>query len=415
MHVFNGDNPSVLYLQAINEIMRDGKELSPRGKKIKEIRPATLEYTNPLRRVTFLRGRRFNPYFSIAESLWIISGHSDVAFLEKFNANMKSFSDDGVYFNASYGERLRYYMKNDLHHVIFNPVDQLKDVYHKIAEDHDTRQAVATITNPMFDNASYTIKQQGKDIACNLVIDFKVRDEKLDIAVFNRSNDVIWGTFTNLIQFSSIQEMMANWLGVGVGTYYHITNSLHTYLEDYGVSETGKVFEAHAGLEQGAMTDEQIASSKEASFFEFITEPRMSQNLEETDRFLQFFWSSVAPVIMDDAVFDSSEDVPMKLMNVILTDPEFSPLVDDYWRMAIAAMLAYRYKKMGHLDKCLNILSNYVADSSWKVSFLYFIKEAVQKSTDDKVQTIYTSILDKFKTTLINSEEQYELLKEYLR
>ena len=160
MRTFQGENPSVLQLEILNELMLNGDECSPRGKKIKEIRPASVEYLNPLKRVTFLRGRRINPFFQLAESLWIISGRSDVAFLDLFNKNMVSFSDDGEYFNASYGERLRFFGKNDLHHVVYNPIDQLTDCYIKLTQDKDTRQAVAVISHPQFDNSSYTIGQQ---------------------------------------------------------------------------------------------------------------------------------------------------------------------------------------------------------------------------------------------------------------
>ena len=44
-----------------------------------------------------------------------------------------------------------------------------------------------------------------------------------------RSNDLIWGTPYNFVQFTSIQEIVAGWLGVEVGNYVHVSDSLHVY------------------------------------------------------------------------------------------------------------------------------------------------------------------------------------------
>ena len=41
--VFSGKNPSLLYLSAFNELMVNGEECAPRGKKIKELRLLALK------------------------------------------------------------------------------------------------------------------------------------------------------------------------------------------------------------------------------------------------------------------------------------------------------------------------------------------------------------------------------------
>lgn len=166
MYVARGDNPTQMYLQSWEDLNEYGSLVTPRGKKILEMRPACFEFENPSNRVTFVPSRRINPFFQIAESLWILSGCSDVKWLEKFNSTIGQFSDNGKYFNAPYGERMRSWNKNDAHEVIINPIDQLYDAYTKILHDRDTRQAVVVLYNPMFDNHQYTIGEKGKDIAC---------------------------------------------------------------------------------------------------------------------------------------------------------------------------------------------------------------------------------------------------------
>lgn len=68
---------------------------------------------------------------------------------------------------------------------------------------------------------------------CNLMVDCKIRDGKLNIQVFNRSNDFIWGlTGTNAVQFSMLQEYMAGKIGCGVGHYHQTTSSMHVYVNE---------------------------------------------------------------------------------------------------------------------------------------------------------------------------------------
>jgi thymidylate synthase len=56
-----------------------------------------------------------------------------------------------------------------------------------------------------------------------------IRDNRLEWLQIMRSNDLIWGTPVNFVQFTCLQEIMAGWLGVNVGNYVHLSDSLHVY------------------------------------------------------------------------------------------------------------------------------------------------------------------------------------------
>jgi thymidylate synthase len=56
-----------------------------------------------------------------------------------------------------------------------------------------------------------------------------IRDGRLEWLQVMRSNDLIWGTPINFVQFTYLQEIMAGWLGVNVGSYVHVSDSLHVY------------------------------------------------------------------------------------------------------------------------------------------------------------------------------------------
>lgn len=416
MRVFSGDNPSLLYLEGLNTLFCDGENCSPRGKPIKELTPVTFEFFNPLNRVTFLRGRSINPFFQLAESLWIISGRADVEFLDLFNKNMKNFSDDKRYFNAPYGERIRTWGVNSFRNQLINPIDQLEDAYIKLSADRDTRQATLVISNPHYDNSSYTLKG-GLDIACNLVVTFKIRHDELNMMVVNRSNDIIYGLFgANLCQFSTLQELLANWLGVKVGTYTHVTDSLHTYLDSYGSGENEKILGCHEGLSSHIWDTDELNNSHESKYFVFKTEPRMSSDKNATDKFLSVFWASIYPMLTEDYSVDASDKFKDVVRNLqyISENSSLAGVIDDYWKMAIGAMFAYRFIRAKEYGYALDIIRDFVPNSSWKVAMLYFVKKFIVKSENqEQLTNKYVEIVENMGNDLFCIEYEDEL-EDYL-
>lgn len=409
-----GENPTKLYYDAVQELLKNGEECSPRGKLIKELRPVMIGFKNPYNRVTFLGSRRVNPFFQLAESLWIVSGRADVKWLTKFNNNMASFSDDGVWFNAPYGERIRAWNKNALHGVIINPIDQLLDAYNKLLADKDTRQAVVVISNPMFDNYRYTVGEKGKDIACNLIFTFKIRNDKLDITVFNRSNDAHWGLWgANLCQFSTIQEVMLNWLrnsgveefaNLELGTYTQMTDSLHIYLDDYGAKCTTDVQEYY----KSNPVDEVHWD------FTCVDEPRMKLNKDGFNRFLQIYWEGIDGFIQDDSYL-LSEGNQKDLLDMVY-EAKGAGIIDEYWAMAIHAMVAYRLVKMDMMVNALEVMS-LIPACQWKVSMMYFLKSFIKKLMDTEaygnIVYMFEENVDDIQKHLVY-QEFAEGLKKYL-
>jgi len=146
--------------------------------------------------------------------LWILAGRNDTKFLNEFNKQMINYSDNGTVFNAAYGDRIR----NDING------DQLEKVVRQLDNDPGSRQAVIQIWDTI------DLDKPTKDKACNMSIVFRVRGISLDMTVFNRSNDMIWGAYgANVVQFSMIHEYIAARLNLPLGTYTQITNSFHVY------------------------------------------------------------------------------------------------------------------------------------------------------------------------------------------
>lgn len=204
--------PVALAELAINGINRDSRN----GPVRMFAEPVTSVYEKPLERVMFWPERDCNPFFHLMESLWMLAGRNDVEYPAMYVNSMRNFSDNGKTFHGAYGYRWR-------HHFHF---DQLDSIVNTLRMNPDDRRCVLGIWDPEVD-----LGRPGKDFPCNLSVKFSITHEgKLDMAVYNRSNDVVWGAYgANAVHFSVLQEYMAIRIGVPVGVYRQVSDNLHAY------------------------------------------------------------------------------------------------------------------------------------------------------------------------------------------
>lgn len=192
--------------------------------------PVATTYAKPLERVLFDAHRNINPFFHLFEALWILAGRNDVEWVAQFAAKMREFSDDGQVYHGAYGARLRHWPRyapeDDKGHSFYQQeTDQLREVINLLRRDPETRRAVVCIYDPTLD-----LGTTSKDIPCNDTIKFESRDGVLNMIVFCRSNDMIWGAYgTNAVQFGFLLEYVAGMVGMTVGTYTQISCNYHVY------------------------------------------------------------------------------------------------------------------------------------------------------------------------------------------
>lgn len=182
--------------------------------------PVALVYCSPLQRVCFDATRDANPFFHFMESMWMLAGRRDVPFVEFYNSQMAEYSDDGITFNAAYGYRMRRHFNRD----------QLALVVEELRTDPHSRQCVINLWDVS------DLGKKTKDKACNLSLVFSINPMRgeLDLTVYNRSNDAVWGAVTgaNPVHMSYFLQFVAEAVGVVPGRYYQITNNLHLYTEN---------------------------------------------------------------------------------------------------------------------------------------------------------------------------------------
>jgi thymidylate synthase len=233
VYVINARNVNDAYALGMDALGLYGlRVLSRAGNTLEYPGPVVTVYERPTERVLFDEHRDANPFFHFMESLWMLAGRRDVAFIKHFNKRMDSYSDNGTDFHGAYGYRWRKHFDLDGGGASGLP-DQLDTVVRELSENPYSRRAVVAMWDPVAD-----LGGRGKDLPCNTHIYFKLRRAEeespaaLDMTVCNRSNDIIWGCYgANAVHLSMLQEYMAARLNSPVGIYTQISDSWHAYVD----------------------------------------------------------------------------------------------------------------------------------------------------------------------------------------
>lgn len=197
-------------------------EQNGRGGRTLELLHATINVRDPRQRWVVSRTPALSVAFAIVEVIGILNGRRDSAYLNFFNPGLPQFAGTGPEYHGAYGFRLR---RN------FG-FDQLERAYGALKANPDGRQVVLQIWDPQIDFPSDCGGPVAEDIPCNICSLLKVRDGRLEWSQVMRSNDLFLGLPHNFVQFMTLQEVLAGWLGVDPGGYTHFADSLHLYERD---------------------------------------------------------------------------------------------------------------------------------------------------------------------------------------
>lgn len=237
MHTVVVSNVNEALVLGVNILKNYGVLIPSRvGTTIECPMPLTTCYNNPCERVLFDPDRRANPFFHLFESLWMLAGRNDLAFLTQFNKRMAEYSDDGQTVNGSaYGYRWKKWFEHD----------QLELVIDELCRNPNSRRCY--LAN--WDGGIDPVDTASKDVPCNVGISFRVRDGHLTMTVFNRSNDIIWGAYgANAVHFSMLQEYIAFHCDLKVGQYWQVSNSFHAYVDNPQWAKLSSRQLSHPGL-----------------------------------------------------------------------------------------------------------------------------------------------------------------------
>lgn len=308
---------------------RNGRVLSYRG-------VFSTEYQRPVERVLFDPVRDCNPFFHLFEAVWMLAGRNDVAFVSQFSGNIADYSDDGISFSAAYGFRWRKWYSHD----------QLRWVAGRLQKDPDDRRAVLAIWDGRMDPS--IADRDGKDIPCNLSVSFHRRGDELDMFVFNRSNDLIWGSYgANVVHFSVMQEYVAAMVGCKVGRYSQVSSNTHVYERHWSMTEQlasqtryrreDTVLNPYA---TGTVCLPLLLTGEEVSALDLDVQTFVNDGWDSPHYFTSFFKQVVLPMRRAHAAFSQRENQTRILdaLGVVAGMP------DCDWKLASQQWLERRIK-----------------------------------------------------------------------
>ncbi len=175
---------------------------------------------NPKDNIITNNGRKFNIEYAKAEWSWYLSGNRSINKLGEIYGKIppiwKRMANSNGDVNSNYGYQ---WERN-------NQLDQVVAI---LRENPSTRRAAISI----YDGKE--INDYNRDTPCTYAVQFTILDNKLNMSVYMRSNDLWYGFCIDQYCFSMLQQHVAERLSIEVGSYYHHAHNLHLYNDKINV------------------------------------------------------------------------------------------------------------------------------------------------------------------------------------
>jgi len=170
--------------------------------------------TDPKDRKIINKERAWKEDYAEAEWQWYLSEDRNVSKLGEIYGKVpeiwKRMADQNGNVNSNYGWQ-------------WKRKDQIDMVCEMLKQNPDTRQACVSI----YDGKE--ISDYAFDTPCTYAIQFTIVNDRLDMCVTMRSNDLWYGFCNDQYQFSKLQDLMSFRLGIETGVYYHFAHNMHLY------------------------------------------------------------------------------------------------------------------------------------------------------------------------------------------
>lgn len=165
---------------------------------------------NPLDNKINTEGRNWKEDYAEYEWIWYLSGNRSVSEIKKIAKIWDTMHSGDDLVNSNYG----YQWKRN---------DQIGYVINELKKNKLSRRAVISIYDGK-EHSDYSF-----DTPCTLSIGFNIIDDKLNMSVYMRSNDLWFGFCNDQYCFSRLLKLIADELNLKVGWYYHHSTNMHIY------------------------------------------------------------------------------------------------------------------------------------------------------------------------------------------
>jgi thymidylate synthase len=239
------NNFSNTFINTIGEIESNGSISQPRDLKVKELIYGQLEIDSTQPFANFI-DRKFNWKYFAGELAWYLNRNNDIDYINQFSNFWKNITNPNTNeINSNYGT------------LLFG--DQLLWCLNSLKSDKNTRQAIAFLNQPKFQF------EGNKDFVCTMYLNFFIRDNKLNMKVQMRSNDIFYGLTFDAPFFAFVHQHMFLWLketypSLRLGTYTHFADNIHFYEHHFELADKIKV---------NGVEDSQYSMQISNPFFEY--------------------------------------------------------------------------------------------------------------------------------------------------
>ena len=164
--------------------------------------------------------RNWKLNYAEAEWQWYLSGDRNIRELGEIYGTVpmiwQRMADDDGNVNSNYGWQ-------------WKRGDQINKVIDILKDYRETRQACISI----YDGKE--IDQYSFDTPCTYAIQFTIVDNRLNMCVTMRSNDLWFGFCNDQYHFSKLLELVCKETGLDMGSYFHFAHNLHIYSDKLGL------------------------------------------------------------------------------------------------------------------------------------------------------------------------------------
>lgn len=313
-----------LWVNTLAKIEAEGHQLGSRDGQSCEILGFSAKLDDVTKTFLFNKVRGLSPYYACAEFLWYMSMTDDTSFLQLFAPSYKKFTEDGIHAFGAYGWRWAQNCEGYRSNHIPCLDDQITMLIKTLQRHPESRQAVVTMWHGTDIHHALTVDR--KDLPCTLTHQFLLRDGYLHLVTNMRSNDAWLGLPYDVFCNTQLQKLIADILGVSVGSYTHNVGSMHYYERNFEkidqiLSAKREKIDAPISLHKAGTSSLGFREQVEVAigFIYSIKEQRTQETLNEVETFHS---------IVSDTAFLCASKWDSKLVKYIY-DPQLRRAVDE--------------------------------------------------------------------------------------
>jgi len=191
------------------------------NKKLKEFINYSATLINPRVRTSMSLHRKL-VQSKFAEFAWYLSKGDDKNYINPYISAYDREEQENNKILGAYGPKI-FESEN-------GQISQYERIIEQILKRKNTKQAYLSIS----EKEDYKFRDEKyKSPPCTIGLHFYVRESKLNLTCYMRSNDAYYGLPHDLFCFTMLQEMIAFRTNIALGIYTHYATSMHIYNQHF--------------------------------------------------------------------------------------------------------------------------------------------------------------------------------------